>query len=100
MKTLLCRYFSGISRFAAVFTTIVAGMAFVVVTGAIAAPGKAKVEAIKKPEKIEAVVKAEKVDSKANNIRNFNNRVNFNRNINPFFFNRFNRAFNVDELID
>jgi len=75
-------------------------MAFVVVTGAIAAPGKAKVEVIKKPEKIEAVVKAEKVDSKAANIKNFNNRLNFNRNINPFFINRFNRVLNVDELIE
>ena len=97
MKTLLCQYIGGTSRFAAVFTTLVAGMAFIVVTGAIAAPGKAKVEAIKKPEKIEAVVKAEKVDSKANNIRNFNNRLNFNRNVNPFFFNRFN---NVGEFFE
>jgi len=102
MRGLLSRSMGGLSRLAAVLTTLLAGMAFVVVSGAVAAPVKEK-EEIKKPEKVEALVKAEKLDSKARFNKNFNNNFNrndigirnFNRNFNPFFFNR---AFDADGL--
>lgn len=99
MRLIFLRSMTGLSRLAAVLTTLLAGMAFVVVSGAVAAPVKDK-EDVKKEQKI---AKIEKLDSKARFNKNFikndigdrnfiGNRV-FDRR--PFFFNPF---FDADDL--
>jgi hypothetical protein len=83
---------NAVKRFATVLATLVAGLAFALVSSAVAAPEVKKVE-IKKPELVEKVVKPEvKADSKAFFNRNqvFQRRAFINRNINRnLFFNRF-----------
>lgn len=101
MRVIFSRPMSGLTRLAAVLTSLLAGMAFVVVSGAIAAPVKDK-EDEKKEEKIEKIEKIEKLDSKARFNKNFDigdrnfirNRA-FDLDNRPFFFNR---AFDADDL--